>query len=383
MKILYSHRTRSADGQYVHIRELTDALIAGGHDIIMAGPSGKKEDRAKTLDAGGGQWRAVMPNALYEFAELAYSVPSYWRLRALYAKSQPDILYQRYNLFYYPGAWLKWAKRIPLILEVNAPLAEERAAHGGLAMKGFARNCEREVWRAADMVLPVTEVLADRVRAAGVAEDKITVIQNGVSDAFLNPPTDPSIRSRYGLEGKIILGFAGFVRAWHGADRVLRFLAQTQNPQLHFLLVGDGTARADLEQLAEDLGVAEQMTITGVVQRNDMPAYMSVFDIALQPAVTEYASPLKLFEYMALSKAIIAPDAPNIRETLSDSEEALLFSPTDENDFYAKLSLCIDQPDLRARLGAAARKNLIARDLTWAGNAKRIEKIAEKLIGGG
>ena len=63
------------------------------------------------------------------------------------------------------------------------------------------------------------------------------------------------------------------------------------------------------------------------MERDGLAAYISSFDIALQPEVTAYASPLKLFEYMALSRAIIAPDAPNIREILTHEVDALLFEP--------------------------------------------------------
>ena len=141
MKFLYSHRTRSADGQYVHIRELTDALAARGHDIIMDGPGGAAR-HDKKMDAGGGRLRGFVPRALYEWAELGYCAPAYWRLRARYKRAAPDILYQRYNLFYYPGVWLKRAQGVPLILEVNAPLAEERAA-------GAQRFCQN--LRASDL----------------------------------------------------------------------------------------------------------------------------------------------------------------------------------------------------------------------------------------
>jgi len=379
MKFLYSHRTRSADGQYVHIRELTDALKARDHDIVMAGPGGDAENREKHLDAGGGR-RFRAPGALYELGELAYSAPSYWQLRTLYSKSRPDIFYQRYNLFFYPGAWLRRAKKIPFILEVNAPLAEERAKHGGLALKGLARSSECEIWRAADIVAPVTNVLANRVRAAGVPEEKITVIQNGVGEAFLSARDGRDIRARYKLDGKLVLGFAGFVRDWHGVDRAIRFIASRNRPDLHLFLVGDGPARAGLEALAQDLGVASQLTVGGVVQRDQMPDYIAAFDVALQPAVTDYASPLKIFEYMALGKPILAPDAANIREVLKDGADAALFAEDEDAGFDKTLAALIEDGELRARLGAAARDSLKRQDLTWSGNARRVEAISEKLL---
>lgn len=380
MKILYSHRTRAGDGQYVHIRELTDAVTARGHEVIMAGPDGSEQSGPKKLDASEGRsFKKYLPNALYEFAELAYSAPAYWRLRRLCAQVEPDILYQRYNLFYYPGAWLRRAKRVPFILEVNAPLAEERARHGGLSMKRFAVNCEREIWRAADMVLPVTNTLAEKVRACGVSEEKITVIQNGVSDEFLKEQNPQTIRRQYGLEDKMVLGFAGFVRDWHGVDRAVRFIAAQKRSDLHLLIVGDGPAREEIEKLSRRLEIEDQLTVTGVIQRGQMPEFIAAFDIALQPAVVEYASPLKLFEYMALGKAIVAPASANICEIITDEKEALLFK-AEPNAFDAALETLINERELCKRLGAAARARLMKDERTWGANARRVERIAEQLL---
>jgi len=324
--------------------------------------------------------RSWLPAPLYEPAEFSYSIPAYRRLAKLAAARRPDILYERYNLFFHAGAWLRRKTDLPMILEVNAPLADERSRHGDLFWKNFARRSEAAIWRAADMVLPVSGVLADHVSAAGVADAKIEIIRNAVSKEFLAQYNPNKIRERYGLCDKIILGFSGFVRAWHGIDRVIRFMAEKKRPELHLLIIGDGPARPVLENLAADLGVADRVTITGTVQRDEMPDHAAAFDVALQSAAVDYASPLKLFEYMALGKAIIAPDQQNIREILQNGETALLFPTKDAGAFDKILSPLIDDAQLRARLGAAAREDLIRRDLTWSGNAARIETIAHQLI---
>ena len=382
MRFLYSHRTRSADGQYVHIRELTDALKAQGHDILISGPGGAAEKNVKNLDAGGGRSLRGL-GALYEAAELGYSLPAYWGLHGQYRAFAPDILYQRYNLFYYPGAWLKKRTGVPLMLEVNAPLAEERARHGGLALTSLARKTEADIWRAADMVLPVTNVMADYVRAAGVSDDKITVIQNGVNDAFLAEQDGGEVKERYNLAGKLVLGFTGFARSWHQLERAVKFIAAAGRPELHLLIVGDGPACADLKALAAACGVGEQLTITGVVQREEMPAHVAAFDIALQPAVTAYASPLKIFEYMALAKPILAPATKNIREILQHGENALLFDDEAGAPFDKCLMRLVEDAPLRAKLGAEARASLLRQDLTWTGNARRVAALAEKLLEAG
>ena len=382
MKFLYSHRTRSADGQYVHIRHLTEALHARGHEIIMAGPDNEAV-ASKNLDAGqnSGGLKTMMPRAMYECAEFGYSFAGYRRLKHKAAMSAPDILYERYNLFYHAGLWAKKNLNLPMILEVNAPLVDERMRHGGLALRGLARRSEHAIWNSADMVLPVTNALADHVRAAGVHEDRIQIIQNGVSEDFLTDIDPAPIRERYNLQGKLVLGFTGFVRDWHGVDRVLHFIADAKDKNLHLLLVGDGPARVGLEELADELGIRNQLTVTGVVQREDMVAHVEAIDIALQPAVTAYASPLKLFEYMARGKPIIAPASANICEVLTDNTDALLFNDSDERAFVDALARLFKDQDLRARIGIGARETLTRKDYTWAGNARHVEKIAERLMG--
>jgi glycosyltransferase involved in cell wall biosynthesis len=238
-------------------------------------------------------------------------------------------------------------------------------------------------WRGADYVLPVTHVLADIVREAGVPDERIEVIPNAIDpDRFMREVDNDLVKQRLGLKGKIVLGFTGFVRDWHALGSVLRLLAESAlSDSLHLLIIGDGPARPGLEQEARNLGIANRLTFTGPVQRDQVPEYVAAFDIALQPGVTPYASPLKLFEYMALGRAIIAPNKPNIREILVDGETAVLFDPDNPISFPSAIERLISDPYLREEIGSAARKIIIERDLTWEHNARRIEALAERLIG--
>ncbi len=379
MKILYSHRTKSSDGQAVHIRSLTEALVRRGHQLSIVGPDEQSpSDRPLDAHAGIGL-RRFLPAPVHELAEIAYSAPAYLRLENRARAFAPEILYERYNLFYHSGVRLARARSLPLLLEVNAPLAEERERHGNLALKSLAQASERSIWRAATRVLPVTRALADHVEAAGVSADRIDVIPNGVEDVFLRDHDPARVRARYGLNDKIVLGFTGFVRDWHGLDRVVAYLGQRRRPELALLIVGDGDARAALERQAADLGVADAVIFTGVVQRGEVPAHLAAFDVALQPAVTAYASPLKLFEYMAAGRTIIAPDRANIREVIDDSA-AILVPETDVAALVAALDAVANDANLRVRLGAAARAALIRRGFTWDENARRVEAIAAEEI---
>jgi glycosyltransferase involved in cell wall biosynthesis len=111
-------------------------------------------------------------------------------------------------------------------------------------------------------------------------------------------------------------------------------------------------------------------------QREAIPDSIRTFDIALQARAVDYASPLKLFEYMACGRAIVAPDQPNIREILTNEENALLFDPDKPASLWQAIRRLAADPELRERLGYAAREILDARDYTWEGNATRVIQLA-------
>jgi len=372
LKILYSHRIQSRDGQGVHLDALVAALREAGHEVRLVGPPSYETATLGGESRGIARLRRLLPRWAAELAELAYSVPAYLRLRRAAREFRPNAVYERYNLFFLSGAVLARRLGLPFLVEVNAPLAEERGRFGGLALPGLARWSERFVWRRATKVLPVTEVLAGHVAAAGVDPARIAVIPNGIHlEEFPEPLPAPG-------GDPLVLGFVGFVRDWHGLDAVVRGIAAWQGPPaLSLLVVGEGPARPGLEALARELGVEGRVRFTGLAQREEVPAHVARFDVALQPAAVPYASPLKVFEYMAAGRAIIAPDQPNLREVLEHGRTALLFDPAAPGALWEAIGRLAADGALRARLGEAARAEVLARGLTWAGNARRVAALLE------
>jgi glycosyltransferase involved in cell wall biosynthesis len=277
------------------------------------------------------------------------------------------------------GVWAARLFSLPLLLEVNSPLAEERGKFDGLAMPSLARWTEEVTWRRASYVLPVTAVLGGYVERAGVPSSRIVVSSNGVNEAefrIVPQAARPALPAQFGPGP--VLGFVGYVRAWHGLPQIVELLAQDSDfAGANLMVVGDGPGRAELERRAKELGVADRLWVTGLVARDGLAAHISCFDIALQPEVTAYASPLKLFEYMALSRAIVAPDAPNIREILSHQEDSLLFEPDSPKSLGDAIRLLVRDAGLRARLGAGAADKIHREDISWARNARRAMTLVE------
>ncbi|MGI4718211.1 MAG: glycosyltransferase family 4 protein [Janthinobacterium lividum] len=374
MRILYHHRTRSKDGQYVHIEEMINALRKQGHEVIIVAPP-SAETESFGSDAGAvALLKRWLPKWFYELMELGYSLVAYRRLAKAVEQHRPDCIYERYNLFLPAGVWLARKYKLPLLLEVNAPILEERSRYDGLSLTRLARWSQAYAWKNADMVLPVTRVLGDIVASYGVPQERIVVIPNGINgERFGSAPDVEAAKRALGLEGNLVLGFTGFVRDWHGLDKVIDLIANDPpESRRHLLVVGDGPARAGLEKQARDLGIANRVTFTGIVGRDDVARHVAAFDIALQPAVVAYASPLKLFEYLALGKAIVGPAQPNIEEILAQDKNAVLFDPDSTASLAAAVDrLCVDHA-LREKVAAGARATIVEQKLTWHENALRV-----------
>ncbi len=380
LKILYHHRVAAQDGQSVHIQELTKSFSDLGHELVFIGPSLQPKEfgeQNKLL----AMVRRALPSFAQEALELLYDLYAYRKLLAAYKEHQPDILYERHNLFLSAGRKLKKKTGIPYLLEVNAPLTEERSAHSGLKLVSIARAIEIRTWCAADKIFPVSDELANNLRSVGVQEDTIKVLHNGINHQDYETVDPNKVRDNFGLKNKLVLGFTGFVREWHRLDNIISLIAEfneTDSP--HLLIVGDGPAIEACKAQAVDLGVENRVHFAGFVGRAQIPEYLAAMDIALQPAVTSYASPLKIFEYMRSSLAIIAPDQPNIREILTDGEDALLFSPDDEYSSAEKIRKLVKEPTLRKKLGRAARSSIDTNGFTWRQNAIKIIEIASDVI---
>ncbi|MFQ5757772.1 MAG: glycosyltransferase family 4 protein [Acidiferrobacterales bacterium] len=382
MKILFHHRIRSKDGQYVHMEELIGALKALGMAVAVVGPPAVQKDAFGAESRFLVLLKRYLPGVIYESLELFYNVLDYRRLRKAADEFKPDCLYERYNLYLLSGVWLKREYRLPMLLEVNAPIYEERKKYGGIAIARLARWSERTTWHAADYVLPVSRVLAEQIKQAGVRETRIALIPNAIDPQRFNmTPRTEDAKAALGLQDKLVLGFVGFMREWHRLERVLELLSDNEHNDRHLHLVGDGPARDNLEQRAAALGISDKLTITGTVNRDDLARHIAAFDIALQPDVVEYASPLKLFEYMAVGRAIVAPATPNIKEILSDGKDAILFDPKESGAFLQAVERLAGDPALRDKIGRGARETVIKRGLTWENNALKVSNLFSQLLG--
>jgi glycosyltransferase involved in cell wall biosynthesis len=187
------------------------------------------------------------------------------------------------------------------------------------------------------------------------------------------------------LPAEPVVGYAGHLYAWKGVDALLRALALT--PDVRALVVGGHEREPDLARLkalARELGVDTRVTFTGHVEPSKVPGLLAQAMILVLPnpasaISTHFTSPLKLFEYMAAGRAIVASDLPAIREVLRDGETALLVEPADPAAIAEAVERLIEDHAFAQRLARAAHAR--AAEFTWARRAERLETLFAEVAG--
>jgi glycosyltransferase involved in cell wall biosynthesis len=401
---------RGHKGASVHVREMVAALAAQGHDVRVFAPNpGNGNSLAAPLHTIGStglpdacrrvarhvaRWRH--PRLDKEARELAYNLTLYRHVHAQVGRWRPDAVYERYSLFNLSGLALARRLGVPHLLEVNAPLRHERARTKGLALDTVARLVERRLFGASDAVLTVSTALRHYALEQGARPARTLVLPNAVDTRRFAPGASPGTvlspdayrlspdtRARLGLAtDAFVVGFAGSLKPWHGTDVLLDAFARMKDhvPGARLLIVGDGPQGDALRTRAGGLGIGRDVIFTGKVAHDEMPQLLAAMDIAVAPYLEVpdfYFSPLKLYEYMASGLAIVASDAGEIAALVRDGQSGLVCPPGDVAALCRALLRLAHDAGLRARLGAAARRE--AERHTWSENARIVAHLAATL----
>jgi glycosyltransferase involved in cell wall biosynthesis len=390
-----------AKGASIHVRGLSQALADLGHEIVIfasragggAPPGFTVPVRELPLapvaraicdmlrsDPAAGEGMAQALRSVLHVTDVQQ------RILPELARFAPDLLYERYSLFGTAGLALARALGRPWILEVNAPLADEHAAHRGLALADIARGVERLVLGSADRLIAVSRELESWLAGLGVPRHRISIRANGVDVArFAAPPgAADAIRRRLGLGDAPVVGFLGTLKPWHGTGTLVRAVAMLHRQGLmpRLLLVGDGPQRTQLEALAASEGVADATVFTGAIPHELVPSYLAAMTVAVVPYdQTErfYFSPLKLYECMAAGLPVVAADVGDIGECVRHGASGWLYPPGDAAALAQGMEALFARPSLAASLCSAGREH-VRRHHTWLGNARAVIACARAVL---
>ena len=305
-------------------------------------------------------------------------------------RTQVAFVYQRYSLNSYAGLRIARRHRVPFVLEYNGSEVW-MARHWGqpLRHEAVSLRIEELNLRSAHLVVVVSDAMRDELVGRGVDRLRILVNPNGVDADRYHPAVDGSaVRARWALHGFDVVGFIGTFGPWHGAEVLARAFVQllAHDPQrarsTRLLMIGDGVRMTDVRRILERGGVIDKAVLTGLVPQEEGPAHLAACDVLVSPHVPNpdgtpfFGSPTKLFEYMAMGKAIVASDLEQIGDVLEHRRTAWMVRPGDASSLADGLRAVLDDAPLRSALGVAARREAVER-YTWCEHTRRtIERLA-------
>ena len=303
------------------------------------------------------------------------------------------IIHERFNLLSIGGAWASRRLGIPFVLEVNADLLEQRR-YKGIPEKGLRRLyaiwATRMCFRNAVQIICISSRLKEHLRTKwNVDENKLTVLPCAADvEAFKPNYNSVTVRKSLGLTTEPVVMWVGGFYPWHDLSLLLESFALIlqRRPDARLVLVGDGQTRSVVEETIKKRGMGQAVIMTGTVAHSQVPEMLSIADIAVVPSTPLTAglggtgTPLKLFEYMAAGKAIVASDLNEAAEVIRDGQNGLLVDAGDVNKFAEASLRLINDPAERSRLGQNAREQAI-KQYSWEHYTRRLEEIYQSVVG--
>lgn len=304
---------------------------------------------------------------------------------ALASVGGADLVYERHSLWSFAALEAARSAGVPAVLEVNAPLIDEQAAYRTLVHRDRAEAAARRAFAAASRIFAVSDGVADYVRARSDFHGRVSVLPNGVDTARFRPDVPPSHVAPV-LPGHadqhqptITIGFVGSLKPWHGVDLLIdafdRFVRAHPHLPARLLMAGDGPEMPRVREELARRALASRAILTGAVAPEMVPGLLTSMDIAVAPypaSNSNYFSPLKLFEYLAAGRAIVASAIGQTRAVITHEHTGLLVPPGDTAALAAAIARLAADPVLRSALGRAGREQA-CREHTWE---KVVDRVA-------
>lgn len=309
-----------------------------------------------------------------------------------------SFLYQRLSIGNYTGVRLSRRLNIPLVVEYNGSEVWVAEKWGrGLRFPAPSQAAEDATLRHAHLVVTISDVLRDELVERGIPPDRIVSYPNCIDPETFDPARFSQtqladLRRAHEIPAEACVAtFVGTFGAWHGAEifaEAIRILATTRAAELRenrlmFWFVGDGVRMPEVRRILDHPACAEVVRFAGLVPQASAPQYLAASDILVSPHVPNvdgtrfFGSPTKLFEYLAMGKAIVASDLDQIGEVLQRSlrwpnhspevanqELAVLLPPGDAAALADGLIFLAKNPETREQLGRYARAEALSK-YTW------------------
>jgi glycosyltransferase involved in cell wall biosynthesis len=384
-KILYTafDIVPSPKGASTHILHNIHGLVNADFDVHLITPNDGLLPTNDTI--AGARVTRISQDASQNFLERAVH---FGRALLAHIAVHPD-----YDVVHFRNIWdgfhlAQNKKRLgyKTLFEVNGlPSVELKYHYPGLDSELLSKIKEQEIaaLHLSDAIICPSRVTRDYIASLGLDRSLVTVIPNGVSASDFSPTPLPARNGRVPT-----LLYIGTLADWQGLDVVVKALPKVLERQaVRLQIVGRGRSRQRkiLAKQIRKLGIEEHVTVLPAVPHHEIPALIADADICVAPLglndrnVTQGACPIKLLEYMAAGRPLLASNMPIVRELIREDVDALLFSPNDPADLARQVVTLLDDFELSQRLAESASERALTK-FTWRESQKKLVKVYEKLI---
>lgn len=395
MKIIFysphpTHDIVTEVGYATHQRETIIALQNKGAEVIPVIMGGTileevpyKDGKAITHSGLKGLIKKIIPRyvwvTLKDFRLMMHDRRAAKCLEAAIIKHQPDLVYERSEYLQDSSVSLVKKYNIKYFIEVNSPFVQEmKHLEGNSLWTGLGHYKEKRKYKAADQVWVVSSALKlFLVERYGIESNKISISPNRINIKEFNQKNVLEVPVNFKKEVPII-GFVGSILPHHDVeDLIAAFkLVIDRGYKAQLCIVGGGSLLDSLKTKVEQLKISEWVYFIGKVPHHQVPAYIKQMDICVMPGSNWYGSPIKIFEYGILGKAVIAPNNGPVNDVMEDLKDGILIEKGADSIASAMIKL-IEDSELRLRLGNNFKTKIEA-EYQWEHAAQMILSAFEK-----
>ena len=340
MKILYysghPHLSLASPSGYgTHMRETIKAFGELGHEVlplIIGGhmlPNSEESSHIQT-NPFKEVIRKFIPTYLWEtlkdFQLKKIEAQSYQKLMNEVSNFKPDLLYERGAYLTQSGMNAAQENNIPYFVEFNAPFVEERIAFAGRSwFNNEANSIEKEQLVNCDKLIVVSSALKTYYNEKSDVSNKTIITPNAI-----NLDTAASANSNFKIEGitvnDLVIGFVGSIFPYHGVQDIITIFPslKARYSNVKLLIVGGGEILTKLQQQVNNIGANLDIIFTGSVPHTEVFNYINLMDITVMPNSNWYGSPVKIFEYAYMNKAVVALNNGPMNDVMKHEKDGIL-----------------------------------------------------------
>ena len=390
MKILILDTLNGSICTATHKWEISSNLVKLGHEVYVMTTT-RKELNGLTA-------YILRTNEQRYMAKLLFKIK--YIILLLLKSHYFDIMYTRNVGIGMLGLLVKRISGSKLVLELNGLFSEDwKFKKKEYGEKGKLKNMQMKIMdfeeifvaKKVDAVITVTQGIKDILIKRGVDESKIAVIPNGANADLFRPIDDPvainELRGQHNMdENALLVTFVGSLEPYEGVEYLIQAAPSVLKivSNAMFLIVGDGRVKNGLMNLAGEIGVFDKFIFTGNVSYEKVPLYINMSSVGVAPFTLARndrigLSPLKVYEYLACGKPVVASDVKGIGELLNNTGSGILVAPEDSTELANGIIKLIKDKELREKMGKNGRE-MVVNNCTWEHIAKKTIEVFEKLL---